>query len=323
MLLDELVTAINNVKGLLSGVHKTILSQNEYRTRLALIDPILKALGWDVSNPELVTPEYPVEGKPNSKRVDYALLVKKEKTDDLTPKAFIEAKSLETDLEKTRHEVQVVNYARKEGIRYIGMTNGNRWIVEDYAAGFSGKDGKLLDVTLSEEETPKCALYFLLLWRSNLETGGPVNANEPLLVTPPDLSPPPEKPVVPQPLAPSYEGWIDLSDFQYDKNSMPSEIHLPDGQDNPINAWIGIFRETAEYLVRLGKLTEAVCPIGAIVNTKPESPSGTKWSKEHTSKLSNGLYFNRNVGGSDQVRRAKSLIKRFGEDPATILLKPN
>ena len=113
MLLDDLVTTIQTVQDRIDK-HGPALSQNEYRTRLALIDPILNALGWDVSDPELVTPEYPVEDKPNPLRVDYALLVKEKDTEEFIPKAFIEAKSLETDLEKTRHELQVLNYANNK-----------------------------------------------------------------------------------------------------------------------------------------------------------------------------------------------------------------
>ena len=51
MLLDDLVTAIQTVQQRIRE-HGTSLSQNEYRTRLALIDPMLNALGWDVSDPE-------------------------------------------------------------------------------------------------------------------------------------------------------------------------------------------------------------------------------------------------------------------------------
>ena len=55
-MLDDLVTAIQTVQQRIRE-HGNTLSQNEYRTRIALIDPILNALGWDVSDPVLVTPE--------------------------------------------------------------------------------------------------------------------------------------------------------------------------------------------------------------------------------------------------------------------------
>ena len=37
---------------------------------MALIDPLLRTLGWDVFDPKVVTPEFKVEGG----RADYALL---------------------------------------------------------------------------------------------------------------------------------------------------------------------------------------------------------------------------------------------------------
>ena len=67
-LLKPLVDAIETVKRRITE-HGTSLRENEIRTRAALIDPILKALGWDVSDPDLVMPESPM----GSGRVDYAL----------------------------------------------------------------------------------------------------------------------------------------------------------------------------------------------------------------------------------------------------------
>ena len=37
------------------------LRQSEMQTRYALIDPLLRELGWDTENPALVRPEYKVE----------------------------------------------------------------------------------------------------------------------------------------------------------------------------------------------------------------------------------------------------------------------
>ena len=52
---------------------------------MALIDPLLSALGWDTSDPGLVLPEYSSDS--SSGRADYALL-----RPDGRPAAFIEAK---------------------------------------------------------------------------------------------------------------------------------------------------------------------------------------------------------------------------------------
>ena len=70
-MLDDLVAVIETLKVRIQQ-HQGSLQSNEIRTRTALIDPLLTALGWDVADPNLVTPEYDVSGK----RADYGLLKK-------------------------------------------------------------------------------------------------------------------------------------------------------------------------------------------------------------------------------------------------------
>ena len=72
MLLDELITVIETLKQRITD-HGAILQDNETRSRMALIDPLLQALGWDTTDPFLVIPEYDAGGG----QVDYALLGKK------------------------------------------------------------------------------------------------------------------------------------------------------------------------------------------------------------------------------------------------------
>ena len=82
--LDDLVARIELLQARIRS-HKTALQGNETRTRMALIDPLMHALGWDVSDPGVVTPEYKVsEGW-----ADYALL-----RPDGRPAATVEAKKL-------------------------------------------------------------------------------------------------------------------------------------------------------------------------------------------------------------------------------------
>lgn len=71
---------------------------------MALIDPLLRTLGWDVFDPEVVTPECKVgEG-----RADYALL-----RADGRPAAIVEAKKLGEAL--SSHRMQMLNYANMSG----------------------------------------------------------------------------------------------------------------------------------------------------------------------------------------------------------------
>ena len=115
MLLDDLLTAIQTVQQRIRE-HGNSLSQNEYRMRISLIDPVLNALGWDVSDPKLVTPEYHV----GSGRADYALL-----GEDSKPQAFIEAKRLGQNLNSEEFQEQVFTYAWRQRLKYIGLTDGN------------------------------------------------------------------------------------------------------------------------------------------------------------------------------------------------------
>ena len=68
-MLDDLVSVIETLKQRIHD-HGTSLRANETRTRMAMIDPMLRALGWDPADPSVVTPEYDVSGR----WADYALL---------------------------------------------------------------------------------------------------------------------------------------------------------------------------------------------------------------------------------------------------------
>ena len=59
MLLDELIALIETLRVRI-GEHGQALSQSEALTRYALIDPLLRGLGWDTGDPAQVIPEYPV-----------------------------------------------------------------------------------------------------------------------------------------------------------------------------------------------------------------------------------------------------------------------
>ena len=65
-----------------------IVVTHEMRTRYAVIDPILQALGWDLANPSQVRVEHVVEVSGEMKRVDYALFSKGK------PAVLVEAKKL-------------------------------------------------------------------------------------------------------------------------------------------------------------------------------------------------------------------------------------
>ena len=88
---------------------------NEAQVKQAVILPVLRALGWDDTDPEALKPEYSV----GRGLVDYALL------DRGSPQIFIEAKRIGAmDL---GGEEQLFGYASNRGIPLLILTDGDRW----------------------------------------------------------------------------------------------------------------------------------------------------------------------------------------------------
>lgn len=156
MLLEELVRCLEVLHGRIRS-YTDALQRTEASTRLALIDPLLRALDWDVSDPSLVTPEYPIA----STRVDYALLSPKG-----TPVAVVEAKKLGTAL--TAHRMQMLNYANIAGIPYAALTNGNAWELYEVFRPDALEKRRILEVSLAATPASACALQLMPLWRPNL-----------------------------------------------------------------------------------------------------------------------------------------------------------
>ena len=92
------------------------LRSNETATRAVVIDPVLSALGWDVTNPALVQ----LEQRYNDNKMDYVLL----RGDDRIL-AVVEAKPAGTGLGKDRK--QASGYAAEVAAPYAVLTNGGRW----------------------------------------------------------------------------------------------------------------------------------------------------------------------------------------------------
>lgn len=92
---------------------------DEQNTKTTLIEPVLRALGW---NPEDLD-EAHREFKPQrrDKPVDYALL-------DLgSPRLFVEAKGLGENLDDRRWAGQIMGYAGVAGVDWVLLTDGDQY----------------------------------------------------------------------------------------------------------------------------------------------------------------------------------------------------
>ena len=288
MLLDDLVRVIELLKERIA-THGASLRENETRTRMALIDPLLQALGWDVSNPEMVTPEYSV----GASRADYALL-----TSTGNPSALVEAKKLDESL--ASHRMQMLNYANISGIPHAGLTDGNHWEMYTVFDQAPIEQRRILDVSIANTPAHETALKLLLLWRPNLGSGQPVAANAPVLDAQPETT---AAQVTFQPGPSSIhssasvqeaEGivsvsdapnWVPLSSINYSQgDSKPVVIRIPGQGTKIIKNWVDIAFEVCEWLAFTGKLTANDCPVPSpkgtgvrvLVNSVPQHPPSKK-----------------------------------------------
>lgn len=313
-MLDDLVGIIETIQERISK-YETFLSGHETRTRTALIDPLLTALGWNTADPKIVRPEYNIGSSANSGRVDYGLLGQGGQL-----VASIEAKRLGESLEN--HEKQLFDYAWNLKVKYAGLTDGNRWYFLD-SSKVTSSNPLMLELKLSDASAHEVALKLLLLWHPNLASGQPVPASSPVFV---DLSlgnesvvpNPPQPPPAPLP----QREWIPLPNVVAGKNQQsPSAIRLSSGQGRQIKSWREILVEVARKLSDDGLLRAVDCPIAGMgfINSSPKGPGGGPF--RNYKLVSGGLYVNVGLNANSIVKYSQKLLSHFNVDPATVEIR--
>ena len=325
-MLDELVNTIETLKACINE-HRTALQASEAQTRLSLIDPLLRALGWDTADPALVRPEYSL----STGRADYALLGPGNQ-----PVAIMEAKKLNEQLGNAEHRMQMLTYANFSNVAYAGLTDGDQWVFYRVFDQKPLPERVVLEVSIANEESSKAALKLLLLWRRNLESGQPIAAPEPIvgayhssagtgIAEPQPQIAPVVSPTQLQPAQPTpTSSWLSLREFRARNGSnSPLKLRLPTGEERDIRNWRGILIETAEWLIRNGALTPDKCSVigghrepNCLINLVPEHKDGRKFPSNHRS--SNGLYLNLHHSAHDMVVKSRAMMEELGRDPAKV-----
>ena len=313
---------------------------NETETRSALVNPLLKALGWDPADPALVSQEYQTGHGP----ADYALLGL-----DARPAVFIEAKKLGSSL--SNHQQQMVKYAFAKDVPYAGLTNGNHWEFyqifnlaelkrrkEQRESGSSElnfypispseylEHRHLLQVSIADDSIHDCALKLLLLSRSASSAIQPTQANS---VTESVPNPEPAKAAPSSDPESKNTKWIALSDDMFrgrisgGSGDPPLEIKFPDEHKNTIRVWKDILMHTAEWLDSKGLLVDI--PIiynregqTCIVNTEQNHPNGKPFRKPR--RLKRGLWMETR-GGKRAVVVTCNLLRACSQNPAEVKVR--
>ena len=317
--LDGLQTTIEKLQDKIE-TYRPYFSGNETATRQVLIDPLLLALGWDVSDPDQVALEYAAGGG----RADYALI-----SNDV-PVAVIEAKNLDIPLQD--NIMQALNYANSRGIKYMAITNGDNWFLYDVFSQQPIEERIIMQFSITQTPAHESALQALRMWRSNLASAYPVPACDPVL-QPAATEKPFESnertdPIPPQVTEPvSESGWTLLTNISgLNKNSSkkPRCIRFPNGHDVEINRTaVAVLREIANWLVDNGMLTPENAqveypedPNFYISNIGPRHPGRDFRNPEEI--LDSGIYIEKDLTGQDCIVGAQALLKHCGVDLHTI-----
>lgn len=300
-MLDDLVQTIETLKTRIEK-HRAYLSEGkaEARTRTALIDPMLCALGWDVADPGAVE----IEPRTDEGWADYALLGSNGKA-----VIFVEAKKLSENVRS--HAKQSVNYAvgenlnRSPKIQYCALTNGDVWQVYDVLS-----QDLILEASVSSPDSAKSALRFLGLWRRSLQDGGFDTAVEPLVEVENGDGP------VPPPPPPD---WVPLTgELNASWQNQPSRMRLPDGEEVETPSWREVIRAITRWLQVKNMLTASTDLSASDIGTFIRSDGGTF---QKPMQMEDGIVLNGNYSGQSHVRHAIRLLQHCKQDPSQILIR--
>ena len=308
-LLEQVETLRNRAE-----THRDALQASEALTRYALIDPLLRELGWDTADPAMVAPEYRV---PNNQIADYVLF------NEDRPVIVVESKKLDEPLQSGRALDQGILYCAHTGAKYFLLTDGKQWQIYE-----SGSTKPVIDFDLLNQPPAEFCLNALALWRPSVQAGYVAPSHTPIISSesserqlaatnrsqgtgstalPTDKVMPP--PGDSQPLTSVESG-----------GPKPAEMWFPDGHWASLKYWYDLPLEAVNWLSRKGLLTPSHCPIKLtdrskryIVHTKPTQMDGQEFKNP---KQAGDYYVMVNRNSKAGIRGAIAIINHVGQDPA-------
>ena len=297
------------------------LAGNETRTRNALIDPVLRSLEWDVSNPSQVTTEYELP----SGRVDYALL-----DQDGNVAIIVEAKKLGEDL--TKHRGQLARYAYESRPTFAILTDGDVWEIHKIQALENKFEFHHIGTyPLSEINPLQSARKLFVLWREDFEPEQILIGAEKIVR--PSLQPPrdtesfgPEGDNNPDPpIMPPTNDWISFPDLlDTDKSKKPLRIRFRDGKTVEIarTSWAQVRFEAMQWLSDQGLIDEAALPLATAGGYTLASQNSLRRDGSNMlrpEKLRKAaIYVDLHHSAKDAIQRSLEAYTMLGEDPGLV-----
>lgn len=308
MLLDELYQTIEKLNERIE-THRDKLSQSEALTRNALVDPLLRSLGWDTEDPSLVMPEY----KLGNGFSDYALL------NDGKPAIVVEAKKLGLPLDDAAS--QGIHYCVNDGIKYFAVTDGRKWDIYETHRPVPLTDKKIVSFDITNPTADVC-LEALALWRRNIQSGAIRKAQMPLLGMESQ-----ENQSIPlgqadevtefatiSPTTQLEGNWQPLPQVRPLPGEKPLGIRFPDGSTIAVKHWYDIPCHTVNWLNEQAKLDETDIPLRKgnryIISDSTVHPS----RRDFTSPQKIGqFYLEAKYNPAELVKNANLIIEKMGK----------
>ena len=311
MPLESLLALVHELRERINA-HGDKLRQSEALTRYALIDPLLRELGWDTADPELMIPEYRSGGV----SADYALL------DNERPVMMVEAKKLGTPL-RDAVLAQGINYCLMEGTKHFSVTDGQRWEVYETHRPVPIDEKRIVSFDLKDQPPAEVCLQALALWRPTVEAGHVAAGESPVISSDdhPDsqsgTSPDP-KTVQPDPHPSKWQSLLDWNPKQGDDK--PVEIMFPDGSKTATEHWYSVAVESAGWLVKRNFLTRDHCTITKDNRGKrhlvTDNLNLLQYRDTNDYKQVGELYIDVKYNGFVHAKNARTIIEQVGQDPA-------
>ena len=308
MPLENLLILVKKLRGRIDS-HGAAFRQNEMLTRYALIDPLLRELGWNTEDPDMVIPEY----SSGRGRSDYALC------EESKPVIMLEAKSLDTPLKDAVE--QVIKYCMYEGTKYSAVTDGRRWEIYEPHNPVHIDEKRIISFDLKDPSVINVCLKVLALWRPAVIADHIAAGQAPI------SSPPTEQPT-PTESPPSRdldeEGWEPLSEIDpKQKDQPPTGIIFSNDSRIEIDSWISILIEVARWLISNNILDTSHCPIRVsdkanstryIVSTQPVHRNDQDFIEPY--EMENLYHIEKNFNPEQIVKNTQTIIQYVGKNPS-------
>ena len=230
-----------------------IFRKNEAATRAALIDPVLRALGWDTANVQMVEPEKTLS---NELRIDYLL-----NDPNGQPWVVVEAKCLDSSLDKYGYVGKILGYALTLNVQTVCITDGITWHLHTHLQ--YGKSEPVVFSLSGDDLLP--AANELIRWLDAAQSGHGLglHTDNSQKVPEQEITPSINRLQVraesqririkslrekPESVSAHFIDLTELNSTSIQPGQKPTQLRLPNGTIKPITIWKDILLEVC-YLV--------------------------------------------------------------------------